>query len=51
MEVDHGLVVPDETKSLAEGAIAPWTNTSGADYFTRLLEALASDAGFSTATP
>ncbi|MGW9120655.1 excinuclease ABC subunit UvrA [Streptomyces sp. NPDC055663] len=51
MEVDPDLVVPDETKSLAEGAIAPWTNTSGADYFTRLLEALAADAGFSTATP
>ncbi|GGT77526.1 excinuclease ABC subunit UvrA [Streptomyces coeruleorubidus] len=51
MEVDPSLVVPDDSKSLAEGAIAPWTNTSGADYFTRLLEALAADAGFSTATP
>ncbi|MGY3684922.1 excinuclease ABC subunit UvrA [Streptomyces sp. TE33382] len=51
MEVDPSLVVPDDTKSLAEGAIAPWTNTSGADYFTRLLEALAADADFSTATP
>ncbi|QKZ21049.1 excinuclease ABC subunit UvrA [Streptomyces chartreusis] len=51
MEVDPALVVPDDTKSLAEGAIAPWTNTSGADYFMRLLEALADDTGFSTATP
>lgn len=51
MEIDPALVVPDDTKSLAEGAIAPWTNTSGADYFTRLLEALAADAGFSTTTP
>ncbi|WP_030352154.1 excinuclease ABC subunit UvrA [Streptomyces scopuliridis] len=51
MEIDPALVVPDDTKSLAEGAIAPWTNTSGAEYFTRLLEALAADAGFSTATP
>ncbi|MFE2487660.1 excinuclease ABC subunit UvrA [Streptomyces mirabilis] len=51
MEVDPALVVPDDSKSLAEGAVAPWTNTSGADYFTRLLEALAADAGFSTATP
>ncbi|MFE2749229.1 excinuclease ABC subunit UvrA [Streptomyces scopuliridis] len=51
MEIDPALVVPDDTKSLAEGAIAPWTNTSGADYFTHLLEALATDAGFSTATP
>ncbi|MFC8663038.1 excinuclease ABC subunit UvrA [Streptomyces sp. NPDC057199] len=51
MEVDPSLVVPDDSKSLAEGAIAPWTNTSGADYFTRLLEALAADAEFSTTTP
>lgn len=28
-EVDPGLVVPDEAKSLPEGAVAPWTNTSG----------------------
>ncbi|MGY3205151.1 excinuclease ABC subunit A [Streptomyces sp. TE5632] len=51
MEVDPALVVPDDSKSLAEGAIAPWTNTSGADYFTRLLEALAADVGFSITTP
>ncbi|MFF0114429.1 excinuclease ABC subunit UvrA [Streptomyces prasinus] len=51
MEVDPALVVPDDTASLAEGAIAPWANTSGADYFTRLLEALAADAGFSMTTP
>jgi excinuclease ABC subunit A len=50
-EVDPSLVVPDDTRSLADGAIAPWTNTSGADYFTRLLEALATEAGFSTSTP
>ncbi|MER8001270.1 hypothetical protein [Streptomyces sp. NPDC095613] len=43
--------MPDDTKSPAEGAVAPWTNTSGADYFARLLEALAADAGFSTTTP
>ncbi|MPY50528.1 excinuclease ABC subunit UvrA [Streptomyces acidicola] len=49
-EVDPGLLVPDEEKSLAEGAIAPWTNTSGADYFARLLDALAAEIGFSTAT-
>ncbi|MEU3653449.1 excinuclease ABC subunit UvrA [Streptomyces sp. NPDC032161] len=50
-DVDVSLVVPDDTRSLAQGAIAPWTNTSGADYFTRLLDALAADAGFSTDTP
>lgn len=50
-EVGPELVVPDEEKSLSEGAVAPWTNTSGAEYFTRLLEAVAAAAGFSTATP
>ncbi|ADI12891.1 excinuclease ABC subunit A [Streptomyces bingchenggensis BCW-1] len=50
-EVDPDLVVPDDTKSLAEGAIAPWTNTSGADYFAHLLQALAAELGFSTAMP
>ncbi|MET8982471.1 excinuclease ABC subunit UvrA [Streptomyces sp. NPDC004539] len=50
-EVDPSLLVPDDTKSLAEGAVAPWTNTSGADYFTRILEALAQARGFSTDTP
>ncbi|MFK0110588.1 excinuclease ABC subunit UvrA [Streptomyces sp. NPDC091217] len=50
-QVDPSLVVPDDSKSLADGAIAPWTDTSGADYFTRLLEALAAEAGFSTSTP
>lgn len=50
-DVDVSLVVPDDTRSLAQGAIAPWTNTSGADYFTHLLAALAADAGFSTDTP
>ncbi|MFJ7242889.1 hypothetical protein ACIQWB_38045 [Streptomyces olivaceus] len=50
-EVDPSLVVPDDTRSLADGAIAPWTNTSGADYYTRLLEALAAEAGFSTTAP
>ncbi|MER5987070.1 excinuclease ABC subunit UvrA [Streptomyces sp. NPDC001787] len=51
VEVDPALVVPDDTMSLAEGAIAPWTNTSGADYYARLLEALGADAGFSVTTP
>ncbi|MGW6908553.1 excinuclease ABC subunit UvrA [Streptomyces sp. NPDC054940] len=50
-EVDPGRVVPDDAKSLADGAIAPWTNTSGADYFARLLQALADELGFSTTTP
>ncbi|MFM9441466.1 hypothetical protein [Streptomyces acidiscabies] len=34
-----------------ERAIAPWTNTSGADCFPRLLEALAQARGFSVTAP
>ncbi|MEZ0493039.1 excinuclease ABC subunit UvrA [Kineococcus sp. TBRC 1896] len=50
LEVDPELVVPDEDLSLDEGAIAPWTG-GAADYFTRLVTALADDLSFSTSTP
>ncbi|MGH3593278.1 MAG: excinuclease ABC subunit UvrA, partial [Pseudonocardiaceae bacterium] len=45
-EVDPELVVPDEELSLAEGAIAPWSTGQTAEYFQRLLEALAETVGF-----
>jgi excinuclease ABC subunit A len=48
MEVDPELVVPDDEKSLDEGAIAPWSVAPRRDYFTGLIDALAKDAGFST---
>ncbi|SDS07378.1 excinuclease ABC subunit UvrA [Microlunatus soli] len=51
MEVDPELVVPDPDKSLDEGAISPWTGMHVADYFGRLIEALAKDAKFSTSVP
>ncbi|WP_343078217.1 excinuclease ABC subunit UvrA [Kineococcus aurantiacus] len=50
MEVDPELVVPDEDLTLREGAIAPWTAGS-ADYFQRLVAALAEDLSFSLDTP
>jgi excinuclease ABC subunit A len=50
-EVDPELVVPDEQLSLAEGAIAPWATGHTADYFQRLLEALAETVGFRMDTP
>ena len=50
LEVDPELIVPDEDLTLAEGAIAPWTQGS-ADYFTRLMAALGDDLGFSMDTP
>ncbi|MGD7787103.1 excinuclease ABC subunit UvrA [Propionibacteriaceae bacterium Y1700] len=51
MQVDEELVVPDDDKSLDEGAIAPWTGMHVADYFGRLLQALAAERGFSTSVP
>ena len=51
MEVDPDLVVPDPNLSIDEGAIAPWSAAHVADYFGRLLGALAADMGFSTSTP
>ena len=51
MEVDPELVVPDDEKSLSEGAIAPWASAHVADYFIRLIDALAESAGFSTNVP
>ena len=49
-EVDPERVVPDPSKSLAGGALAPWSGMRF-KYFDRLLEAVASAGGFSTATP
>jgi excinuclease ABC subunit A len=51
MEVDPDLVVPDDEKSLVEGAIAPWSSPHVADYFSRLIDSLAESAGFSTTVP
>jgi excinuclease ABC subunit A len=50
MIVDPELIVPDPQKSLSRGAISPWSAAHVADYFTRLLDALADEMGFSTDT-
>ena len=50
-EVDPELVVPDDELSLADGAIAPWAGGQTAEYFTRLLGALAETVGFRMDTP
>ncbi|OKL50028.1 excinuclease ABC subunit UvrA [Boudabousia marimammalium] len=49
LEVDPELVVPDEEKSLAEGAVAPWTGAN--KYYQRVLNSLAKDLGFDMNTP
>ena len=51
MEVDPELVVPDPSRSLADGAIAPWSGGHINDYFSRLIEALGKAIGFSTDIP
>jgi excinuclease ABC subunit A len=51
MEVDPELVVADEDKTLADGAIGPWSGGQTRDYFLRLIEALGESLGFHTHTP
>ncbi|MEI2764567.1 MAG: excinuclease ABC subunit UvrA [Dermatophilaceae bacterium] len=51
LEVDPTLCVPDEELSLAQGAIAPWQGSGSADYFQRVIQALADDLTFSLDTP
>ncbi len=51
LEVDMELIVPDDSLSIYEGAIAPWSMGSTSEYFIRLLEALAKDMDFSLDTP
>jgi excinuclease ABC subunit A len=51
MEVDPELVVPDPARSLAGGAIGPWSGGHVSDYFIRLIEALGAAMAFSVETP
>ena len=39
LRYDENLVVPDQTRSLAEGAVEPWTHPSGRWYQKQLLKA------------
>ena len=51
LEVDPELIVPDESKSLKDGALAPWSAGTVSDYFLRLIEALGETLGFRMDTP
>ena len=51
LEVDPELIVPDVSKSLADGALAPWSSGHLSDYFVRLIEALGETIGFRMDTP
>jgi len=49
-EVDPDLVVPDDTLSLGEGALAPWAGARF-KYFTRLIDGIAALGEFDVDTP
>ena len=51
LEVDEDLIIPDDSISINEGAIAPWSGGQSSEYFLRLLEALASELKFSMDNP
>jgi excinuclease ABC subunit A len=51
LEVDEELIIPDDSLTINDGAIAPWAGGQSADYFLRLLEALGNDIKFSLDTP
>jgi len=53
MSVDADLLIADDSVSLADGAILPWTNSGKGlfNYFEKLLVGLSRDLGFSLATP
>lgn len=51
LEVDEELIIPDDSISINEGAIAPWAGGQSSEYFLRLLEALAMELKFSLDNP
>ena len=51
LEVDEELIIPDDSISIEEGAIAPWAGGHSSEYFLRLLEALALELKFKLDTP
>jgi excinuclease ABC subunit A len=48
---DPALIVPDESRTLADGAIEAWDLNEAQGYYRRLLEALAAHYDFSLETP
>jgi len=53
MSIDADLLVADDSVSLSEGAILPWTNSGKGlyNYFEKLLDGLSRDLDFSLDTP
>ncbi|MDP1721178.1 MAG: excinuclease ABC subunit UvrA [Candidatus Nanopelagicaceae bacterium] len=51
LEVDFDLIIPDDSISINEGAIAPWSTGQTSEYFLKLLEALSAEVKFSLDNP
>lgn len=52
LEVDPELVIPNRRLTIAEGAIRPWARTTArVTWYTRLLQGVAKEFGFSLDTP
>ncbi len=52
MEIDPNLIVPDNTLTLNEGAIAPWSKSSTREnYYYQMLEAVSKHFNFSMDVP
>ncbi|MEN2737579.1 excinuclease ABC subunit UvrA [Microbacterium sp. X-17] len=53
MSVDEDLLLGDDSLSIAEGVIVPWTTQGKGlfNYYEKLLDGLARDLGFSLSTP
>ena len=51
LEVDEELIIPDDSISVNDGAIAPWSSGQTSEYFLRLLQALSGEVSFSLDTP
>ncbi|MCF6096987.1 excinuclease ABC subunit UvrA [Thermovorax subterraneus] len=50
MEIDPDLVIPDRSKSVAEGAIVPWSSSPDGYYF-QMLQAVLEHYGYDVETP
>ncbi len=50
MAIDRTLVIPNASKSIAEGAVEPWSK-SFAPFYMQAMEAVAKHYGFKTTTP
>ncbi len=46
LEVDPELVIPDQTKSLAEGAVAPWSSATASRHYAKVFASLAEQMDF-----